>query len=179
MSSGTGQNQIAKHYTFEKDNFDTIRIDFNPNGSPTAIKQVEIVIADLDQTSSSTPVLPLPNLDGDLAWDVPYVFTQVVSANEFRAEMVIIPESGRTFNAASPSGPDGNKNTLSKVTYSQGSSTSFNPSPHNFTVPGYPADPVGGHTFEYRNGKIRRSRTRNRNHTPIPFPRPRRKPTSS
>ena len=172
--SGTDQSLQPKHYWFTKGSFDTIRISFN-HESQTTNKQVVIKIADLDQTSTSTPVLPLPEMDGDLALDVPYVFTYVVSANVFNVEMAVISEEGMTFNDAQKSGPDGNKNTLSSVTYSSGSTTSFNPDLHYFTVPGYPADHVGGHTFEYRNGKRRKSRTKNNNHTQIPFPRPRRK----
>lgn len=176
ISFGTSQAPQTKHYTFTKGTLDTIRINFNLNGSQNTDKEVKIVVADLDQTSAITPVLPLPNLQGELALDVPYVYTEVISANEFRAEMVVIPETGRTFNAAPKSGPDGNKNTLSTVTYSLGSILLFTPSPHLFTVPNVAADPNGGYTFEYRNGKIRKSRTRNNNHTAIPFPRPRRKP---
>jgi hypothetical protein len=180
ISSGTNQSRQPKHFWFEKGTFDTIRISFN-HESQTANKQVVIEITDLDQTSTSTPVLPLPTMDGDLAKDVPYVFTALTpdTTDKFDAEMVVIPEGGRTFTAAPPSGPDGNKNTLSSVTYSSGSMTSYNPIPHQFTVTAVASDPYGGHTFEYKNGKKRKSRTKNNNHTPIPFPRPRRKPKSS
>jgi hypothetical protein len=176
ISSGTNQSRQPKHFSFEKGAFDTIRISFN-HESQTANKQVRIVIADLDQISTITPELPLPTMDGDLAKDVPYVFTSLTpnSTDKFDAEMVVIPEGGRTFTAAPPSGPDGNKNTLSSVTYSSGSMTSYNPIPHQFIVTDVASDHVGGHTFEYRNGKRRRSRTKNNNHTQIPFPRPRRK----
>lgn len=174
LSSGTNQSPQAEHITFAKGTFDTIRISFNLNGSQTADKQVEIVIALLDQASTSSPVLPLPVMAGDLAKDVPYVFAYRVDNNNFKAEMVVIPEQGRNFSDA-PSGPDGNKNTVSSVTYSNGSATAFN-DVHQFNVPDYVSDPYGDHTFEYRNGKRRRSRTKNNNITAIPFPRPRRKP---
>ncbi len=176
FSSGTDQSRHPKHFSFTKGTFDTIRIRFNLNGSSTADKQVEIAIADLDQTSTSTPVLPLPEMDGDLALDVPYVFTHLIAryTNRFDAEMVVIPEVGRTFSL-SKSGPDANKNTFSTLIYSSGSTTPYDPSAHEFTVTAVASDHVGGHTFEYRNGKRRKSRTKNNNHTQIPFPRPRRK----
>ena len=175
FSSGTDQSLQPKHYWFTKGSFDTIRISFN-HESQTANKQVVIKIADLDQTSTSTPVLPLPEMDGDLAQDVPYVFTHLIagSTNRFDAEMVVIPEEGRTFSL-SKSGPDANKNTFSTLIYSSGSTTPYHPAAHEFTVTAVASDHVGGHTFEYRNGKRRRSRTKNNNHTQIPFPRPRRK----
>lgn len=180
MSSGTNQSRKTEHFSFAKGTFDTIRISFNLNGSQTADKQVVIAIANLDQTSTSTPILPLPEMDGDLALDVPYVFTFLIpnTTNRFDAEMVVIPEEGRTFSL-SKSGPDANKNTFSTLTYSSGSTTDFNPPAHEFTVTAVSSDHVGVHTFEYSNGKRRRSRTKNNNHTQIPFPRPRRKTTSS
>jgi hypothetical protein len=176
ISSGTNQSPQTKHFSFAIGTFDTIRISFNLNGSQTANKQVVIAIADLDQTSTSTPVLPLPEMDGDLALDVPYVFTHLIAetTNRFDAEMVVIPEEGRTFSL-SKSGPDANKNTFSTLTYSSGSTTAYNPPAHEFTVTDVASDPYGDHTFEYKNGKRRRSRTKNNNHTQIPFPRPRRK----
>jgi hypothetical protein len=178
ISSGTNQSPQPKHFSFEKGTFDTIRISFN-HESQTANKQVVIAIADLDQTSTITPELPLPTMDGDLAQDVPYVFTFLIpnTTNRFDAEMVVIPEVGRTFSL-SKSGPDANKNTFSTLTYSSGSTTPYNPAAHEFTVTAVASDPYGGHTFEYKNGKRRRSKTKNNNITVIPFPRVRHKPIS-
>lgn len=178
ISSGTNQDRQIKHYSFAKGTFDTIRINFNLNGSQNTDKEVKIVIADLDQTSNGTPQLPLPEMQDDLALDVPYVFTYVISSDDFGVEMVVIPEQARGFTGPSYSGPDGNKNTLSSVTYGAGSHTSLYET-RIFTVPGYPADPFGGHTFEYTNGKKRKSKTKNSHHATIRFPRPRRKPKSS
>ncbi|HAD12900.1 MAG TPA: hypothetical protein DCF33_10745 [Saprospirales bacterium] len=178
ISSGTNQDRQTKHYSFAKGTFDTIRINFNLNGSQNTDKEVKIAIEDLDQTSTGTPQLPLPEMQDELALDVPYVFTYVISSDDFGVEMVVIPEQARGFTGPSHSGPDGNRNTLSSVTYGAGSHTSLYET-RIFTVPGYPSDPVGAHVFEYNNGKKRKSKSRNKNHTAIPFPRPRRKPKSS
>jgi len=166
--SNTGEGQIKhfKHYNFPIGGFTDIRVVCNNHE-----RKMEII----DYTDNQMPV----NQPDGKAFDVPYVYSQKINANQFKVEIVFIPSTAKNLSCL-PSGPTNtDTSTLSSISET-GTIKSILEELHTFIVTDFFNDESdNGHTIEYTGNPPRKGKTKNRNHSPTPFPSRRRKPKTS
>lgn len=156
-----GASKYFEHYSFDADTFTDIEVRCNGH-----IRK--IVIAHLDNDT-------LPFQSGDKAFEVPYGYTQKVSANSFSAELVIFSDTAKKFactHAVVPGTLIGDSKSEISINSTSTPVTEF-PDSHEFTVPNFMLSD-GAHEISYTSGdtppKTKRTKTKNRNHSPTPFP---------
>ncbi len=157
-----GTTKFFKHYSFDVDSFTNIEVRCDGHVRKIAIADVETDTA--------------PAQTGDQAHEVPYVYTQIVNTNSFKAELVIFAPATSTLRYVCTHSTSGDDTESSIGTNTQATPVSEFSDSHTFTVQNV-LNTNGAHEASAMVGdppKKRKSKTKNRNHSQTPFPRRRR-----